>query len=371
MKSMSQLMMGVVLAGIACLWDEETRLVESQRFPDAMEIIAGKFPRHSNLYYEWRIADRQSKPESNRTPSDYDDIAVAYDKLGQHDQAIATIQEKIERWPERGRYESEANLSTFLIHDGQFAEGLKHINRAIEINPQAHFGREVYQKLLVEYIVHQRLFHDKIPLASGDANQPSNFTSFVIEYHNPKTVEQHRKVIDQAARGIMGMMRFGQYDSPILLEALGDLFGAIPEDEALRRLAAIAYIRASMAVAENSAQLAYLNKAKHVLGKIASWQFMEYESQLQVAMAEGQELENQIIQDEYDWHTAGLNLDSQFRWKYFKWPRPSLATIVTASSVGVGLAITAIWLTRRKSNKRLSASKLATENQLPVTATEA
>lgn len=372
MKSMSHLMMGVVLAGIACLWDEETRLVESQRFPDAIELITGKFPRHSNLYYQWRIADRQSTPEANRTPNDYDDIAVAYDKLGQHDQAIATIQSKIARWPDRGRYESEANLGTFLIHAGRFAEGLKHINRAIEINPNAHFGREVYQKLLVEYVVRQRMFHNNLPLASGEANQPSNFASFVVEYHDPKTEKQYRQAIDQAARGIMGMMRFGQHDSPILLEALGDLFAAYPEaDEALKRIAALAYLRASLAVPDLSAQSAYSNKALRVVGMKTGWEISEYQSQLQEAMAAAQELESQIIQDEFDWHAAGLNLDRQFRWKYYSWSLPSLTIILTSCSVAVGLVITMIWLRKRKIDQRVATAGNTTENHLPITASGA
>ena len=63
--------------GFACLWDYDTLAMERQRFPEAHELIAGHFVRHSDAYYEWRISDRTAKPVDQRTPLDFDDIAVA------------------------------------------------------------------------------------------------------------------------------------------------------------------------------------------------------------------------------------------------------------------------------------------------------
>ena len=122
----------------ACLWDYDTLRMEREMFPWAHELIVGYFVRHSDEYYQWRIKDRGTKG-GRKTPQDYDDIAVAYDKLGQQDKAIATIQEKMEKWPDQGTYESHANLGTFHIHNGQFKEGLVHIEKAIEINPMSLF----------------------------------------------------------------------------------------------------------------------------------------------------------------------------------------------------------------------------------------
>ncbi|MEM7557766.1 MAG: hypothetical protein AAF394_01460 [Planctomycetota bacterium] len=104
---------------LACMWDYETLSMERERFPETYELIAGHFVRHSDAYYRWRIADREAKPQDQRTPLDYDDIAVAFDKLGQHEKAIETIRAKMERWPDERRYESEANLGTFHIHAGR------------------------------------------------------------------------------------------------------------------------------------------------------------------------------------------------------------------------------------------------------------
>lgn len=46
---------------LACVWDYDTPKMERQRFPSALELITGKFPRHSPEFYEWRIRDREAK----------------------------------------------------------------------------------------------------------------------------------------------------------------------------------------------------------------------------------------------------------------------------------------------------------------------
>ena len=100
-----------------CLWDYDTLQMERARFPETLELITGKFLRHSRAFYLWRIEDRLRHLE---TDSDHlrflDDLAVAYDKMGQHGKAVETMQrkEKIEA----GGYGTYANLGTFYIHSG-------------------------------------------------------------------------------------------------------------------------------------------------------------------------------------------------------------------------------------------------------------
>src|SRR5205823_3773549 len=78
--------------GRACLWDFDTLAMERARFPTALEVITGKFLRHSPEFYEWRIRDRLAKLERDPHNLAYlDDLAVAYDKLGQHDKAIEAM----------------------------------------------------------------------------------------------------------------------------------------------------------------------------------------------------------------------------------------------------------------------------------------
>ncbi len=124
-----------------CLWDRDTLLDERGRFPDVLEIITGKFPRHSNAFYEWRLQDRQKQlfdsPNDNAL---LDDVGVALDKLGRSHEAIEVALKQLDEDPMR--YETLANLGTFYFHSGDFEQGLRFIDKAIEINPNAHFGRE-------------------------------------------------------------------------------------------------------------------------------------------------------------------------------------------------------------------------------------
>ena len=67
----------------ACMWDYDTLKMERSRFPDTLELITGKFLRHSPEFYQWRIKDREQRLKDH--PSElglYDDLGVAYDKIG-------------------------------------------------------------------------------------------------------------------------------------------------------------------------------------------------------------------------------------------------------------------------------------------------
>jgi tetratricopeptide (TPR) repeat protein len=139
-------------AAVACLWDYDTLLAERARQPTTLELITGKFLRHSPRFYDWRRQDRLAKIEAGANAEAlWDDLAVAYDKLGQHDQAIETARQRLIENPRR--YETLANLGTFYLHSGQLQEGITTIDKALEVNPAAHFGRERIQRYLAEYIL--------------------------------------------------------------------------------------------------------------------------------------------------------------------------------------------------------------------------
>lgn len=135
---------------LACLWDYDTLKQERATFPGTLELITGKFLRHSPEFYRWRIRNRMQRLETETSNAGlYDDLAVAYQKTGQTDKAIETMLAKEKKFP--GLYETYSNLGTFYILKGEFAKGLPYIDQALTINPDAHFGREKYQKWLVEY----------------------------------------------------------------------------------------------------------------------------------------------------------------------------------------------------------------------------
>src|SRR5262245_51196650 len=95
----------------ACLWDWDTLQLGRRRFPGVLEMITGKFVRHSAAYYEWRIRDRTERMKSPaENPALSDDLAVAYAKLGRHAEAIALLEGVLATHPDR--YETLANLGT-------------------------------------------------------------------------------------------------------------------------------------------------------------------------------------------------------------------------------------------------------------------
>ena len=74
-------------------------------------------------------------------------------------------------------------------------------------------------------------------------------------------------MVEEALRGVRGMMRFGDFRSPVLLEALGDLLlarGAHYDDSAAR-LSARAYLSAARGVPGGAAPAAYRGLAAQAL----------------------------------------------------------------------------------------------------------
>lgn len=250
-----------------CLWDYDTLKQERSRFPTTLELITGKFLRHSPEFYQWRINDRRMRLKSDpNNPDLLDDLAVAYEKTGQHDQAIATMLEKEKAHP--GRYETYSNLGTFYILAGEFEKGLPWIDKALTINPNAHFGRERYQRWLVEYALTKRSDTGELqfPLQRFEKSRsPGNFRDFLEK----KLGKEELSLEDsqQAIQGVLGMMRFANHDNPLLLEALGDLLlPAYDREMDAKQLSARAYLKASIDADSESVKAGYRELAEAALG---------------------------------------------------------------------------------------------------------
>ncbi len=307
----------------ACIWDTDTLAMERARFPEVNELIVGYFPRHSQVYYQWRLEKVLAKPVQQRSAADYDDLGVSYDKLGEHDKAIETMLAKIARFPNEGQYESQANLGTFYIHGGDFEKGLVHIGNAIEINPEAHFGREVYQKLLVEYVIEQRKAGQSLPLEADYVESFHNgpgFAAYVVQRLGIEGSGTEFDEVKRAIKGVSGMMRFGQYDSPILLEALGDLLVS-QRNRGVDRLAARAYLRASYVVEDEQAREAYRDKARNAIAGERGVTLEIVEADLKQEIAEGEAYFAQIAKQEQAWIDAGKDLDAEFQAAYYDTPQ--------------------------------------------------
>ncbi len=331
------LLMGAVLAAkplVACLWDRDTLAMERERFPDAIELITGKFLRHSRAYYEWRVKACEAIIQSGRYEAPLlDDLAVAYEKLGNHEKAIETILKKEKQFP--GLYETYANLGTFSIHSGELERGIKEIDRAIAINPDAHFGREIYQKLLVQYVLSKQV-DGKTPLPL-DENPKRGFADYLFKQKKMTAYEEaSADELHKALKGVLGMMRFGNYDSPILLEALANLLllgneSAQAPTKDGKRLAACAYLKASYESKEESTRQAYRDLAERALGFQTTslstrdqLSLEELEEVFKQQLAEAQAWSAELKADELAWIKAGKNPDEEFARKYDK--KPALST---------------------------------------------
>lgn len=372
----------------ACLWDYETILQERERMPGILEIIVGKFPRHSTAFYEWRLRDRKESLRSDSTNDRLlDDVAVSLEKLGRYDEAIEVALEQLKRNPDR--YETLANLGTFLIHAGRYQEGADKIAAAIEINPDAHFGREEIQYLLVKYLIErqdadlgQKSLTEHLPLNSlrrgSQHYSEETFNRFLaIHWSDGK-----RKSLDQTERqraieGVTGMMRFSRHDSPILLEVLGHLL----ESDNAHRMAVRCYLLA----AENAP-----NEAARRYRQFAKWTIMKQhdrdaddnrasieplKARLDAEMADASDWFAKVTADERAWIEAGQDVEAKFQATYRDAPEvvqlgesnsdwaisltlnQSIKTLrVIGASLGAIATILAVWVIIRR-NKKFSLTE--------------
>lgn len=377
---------------VACLWDYDTIKMERSRFPATLELITGKFLRHSPEFYQWRIENRLKRLESDPTNiALLDDLAVAYDKIGQHDKAIETAL-KIEKL-HPGRYETASNLATFYFHAGKPEEGIPLLDRALKINPDAHFGREKYQKWLTEYVIEQKKGGPlKLPLAEIEVypNAPTD-TIGAHDHKTKNTFADFLKVklgksdgsfldveeVEAAIKAVKGMMKFAKYDSPVLLEALGVLLAHrefdTPNDA--KQLAARAFLKASYEVPEGPSRIAYRRMATRAISMqvLPSGQRDEaanlvgVEADFQRELEEGRAWYADLREREVSWIRDGKDPEAEFDKLYDAEPEVSgmdakdpllhrvgglqglliggtvlLGIVLIASLIGIGLVIRAV-----------------------------
>lgn len=142
----------VASPALACLWDSDTLREEALRKKDVGDLVVGRVSQHSRTFYEEKVKYTQPLVDSEKAvAARYDDLAVALDRLGRFDDAIAVMNAKALRFP--GEYTTLANKGTFLAHRGSLPEALELLRAAIELNPNAHFGREKYQVQAIEYAI--------------------------------------------------------------------------------------------------------------------------------------------------------------------------------------------------------------------------
>jgi hypothetical protein len=137
------------------------------------DVVHERFLRHGPAFYRERNRRAREALSNGEGDADAlaDDLGVGLDSLGEHAEAVRVMRRKLASQQMRGLtgralYTSYANLGTFLIHgnfkravagdaDGlaELKEGLSFIRKSIEVNPEAHFGREEWQARAVEFLL--------------------------------------------------------------------------------------------------------------------------------------------------------------------------------------------------------------------------
>src|ERR1044072_4708939 len=160
----------------ACLWDQDTLAEEAKNNMDYIRVITGRFERNPPLYYKMRLERVAKELAVDPTNlANYDNAAVACDRRGDDGQAIVWIEKKRRFMESDGLtvkadpdswYRYYSNAGTFhthlWFHEGANRKNLKEIKRgrdllerALEINPQSHFGRERVQLATINWVIDQ------------------------------------------------------------------------------------------------------------------------------------------------------------------------------------------------------------------------
>lgn len=207
----------------ACAWDDDTLSIEAKGLPTVVDAIVGRLDINPPEYYTLRL--KLSQERIDRDANDYeayDNIAVAQDKLGNYKAAAEILAKKSARLEQNNVkptkdplrdpwYRYHANLGTVYAHQwvGEKRGGdvtllnkaIKQIERAIEINPKAHFNRERVQLGLL-----------KVLETTSNPQKDANSVDF--------SKEEWRKIVDQvgekaATEAVIGIMLMGiSADSP-------------------------------------------------------------------------------------------------------------------------------------------------------------
>ncbi len=141
----------------ACGWDWETYHAEAKSLPCVFDALLGYWPKHTTEYHQTRIeaADHALRWMPGWTEG-LDAKGLSLMKLGKFDEAEAVMKQRLATDP--SAYPGHANLGTLYTFTGDHRAALEHIDRAMEIEPEAHFGREKYHRSLVVFL--QRVAED-------------------------------------------------------------------------------------------------------------------------------------------------------------------------------------------------------------------
>lgn len=303
----------------AGLWDRDAAALTRSRMPSALEILTGKFLRHTDEYYRWRVADREARLRER--PGDAalaDDLAVALGRLGEADRAIGVAQETLRANPER--FETAATLGTLLIQAGRVEEGLAQLDRAAALQPDAPLGRERAERALAEYA-------RESARTDGRLDRFAEFISSRLGRSESLEAAAER---DSLVRGLLSVLCTAGHEDAAALQALGSLLAWADAGDDARRVAARAFLRASRRVADASVGMRLRGRAAEALGlagRPLDTALAPLEAEMSAEQADADAWVARLHSDERNWLAEGRDPDLEFDARYAAQPlddRPPL-----------------------------------------------
>jgi tetratricopeptide (TPR) repeat protein len=140
-----------VRSASACIQDDETYVAEAKSMPCILDALTGAFPEHGPEFYAARL--RAADAALAVTPTWLEGLdmkGVALLRTGRLAEAEAVMLERARIAPDA--YASHANLGTLYTFTGDYDKALAHVDAALAKDPQAHFGREKYHRMLIVYL---------------------------------------------------------------------------------------------------------------------------------------------------------------------------------------------------------------------------
>jgi tetratricopeptide (TPR) repeat protein len=138
-------------AAHACGWSWETYAAEAKSLPCVHDALVGYFPKHGEAYHRAVIAAvGYATSWAPAFTAGLDAKGLSLMHLGRLPEARNVMLARLAAAP--NAYPSHANLGTLYTFTGEYEKALEHIDRAMAIEPKAHFGREKYHRKLVEYL---------------------------------------------------------------------------------------------------------------------------------------------------------------------------------------------------------------------------
>jgi hypothetical protein len=146
------------LTSQACIWDSDTLADEKRKSPELASLILASRPAPDTNALLKRVQKLKANPREE-DPAWWNDLAGAYLRLGHPQEAATLLEPLLTRFPDD--YAIHANLGTAYHLLGRYEEAEREIARDLELNPNGHFGLEVYHLALLQYLSRDREYQSR------------------------------------------------------------------------------------------------------------------------------------------------------------------------------------------------------------------